>query len=190
VNPFYTRPATIAIPALDYSVPIRIPAADSRESIQDMVRSERAIQRFDDARESFRRGDYARANDLIDESIALLPSDPALHQFRALVLFARHRYSEASAVIYSVLAVAPGWDWETINRLYDDPNRYEEHLRDLIRHVRTRPAADAQFLLAYHCMVIGEWAAAEEQLEQVLAANPTDRVTRNMLAAVRAQASE
>lgn len=205
VNPFLVTPAVVNIPAVanaqavtnlsaqvyDYSQPIRMPAADHQETNDELVRSEQAIRRFDDARELFRRGEYGRSNDAIDEAIRLLPSDPTLHQLRGLILFARQRYQEAAAAIYSVLAISPGWDWETVSKLYDDPQRYSEQLDELQKYVTAHPdATDAQFLLAYQATVIGDLAAAESQFALVHTAKPDDRLIENLLAGVRSSAEQ
>lgn len=188
VNPFY-RAQNLTVPALDYSAPIHIPPSGYQETAEDMIRSEQAVRMFDDARFWFRRAQYARAADLIDKALAILPSDPALHQFRALVLFATQRYADASATIYSVLSVASGWDRETIERLYDDPNRYVTDVRNLANYVNQRPDdSAAQFLLAYHYLAVGELPTAAQLLQQVQAANPGDRVTQNLLDAIRQRA--
>ncbi len=188
-NPFYVRPTRVLVPALDYSVPIRVPASDVRETAADMVRSEQAVRLFDEARTQFRRGDLVGASDGIERALALLPGDPAMHQFRALVLFARGRYGEASAAIHSVLAVAPGWDRETIERLYDAPHRYEADLNELARYVNSQPSdSAAQFLLAYHYLAIGDLPTAARLLQWVQERNPTDRVTQNLLDAIRLRA--
>jgi tetratricopeptide (TPR) repeat protein len=188
VNPFYTRPTQVTVQSYDYSQPIQVPQAGYQENRDELVRSEQAIRRFDDAREVFKRGEYGRASDLVDEAIKLLPNDPTLHQFRALVLFERERYSEAAAALYSVLAVDAGWEWETVAGLYDEPRRYEEQLRNLERYVAANPSsADARFLLGYHALVLGDLDSAAQNLQQVLQAKPDDRVTLNLLAAIVAQ---
>ncbi len=190
VNPFYTRPATV-VRWLDYSQPIHVPAADQVETTDDLVKSEQAIRRFDDAREVFRRGEFGRANDLIDEAISLLPSDPTLHQFRALVLFARQRYPEAAAALYSVLAVSTPWDADAVARMYEDPQRYAEQVADLAAHVRSDPTAiEARFLLAYHDLVRGDLESAARNLEVVRIAKPTDRVILNLLTAIKEQTAQ
>ena len=180
-NPFYTRPATPTVVAYDYSQPIRVPDPGYLETQDDLIRSERAIRRFDDAREVFRRGEYGRAHDLIEEAIRELPSDPTLHQFRALVLFARERYGESAATLYSVLAVSPGWDLATILKLYGDARPYDEDVRNLERHLAANPTAiEPRFLLAYHYLVRGENAAARRQLELLRTARPADRLIESL----------
>ena len=186
VNPFYVRPATTTAIRFDYSQPIRVPSAAYQETANDLIRSEQAIRRFDDARKVFRRGEYGRANDLIDEAIERLPNDPTLHQFRGLVLFARQRYQDAASVIYSVLAVSPGWDGATLVKLYDTPQRYLAQVSQLEQFTLDHPEAiEAQFLLAYHDVIKGDLVGTERMLERVRAARPNDPVVQNFLAAVR-----
>jgi hypothetical protein len=185
VNPFYVRPTNVVV-GLDYSQPIRVPAYDYRETNEDLVRSEQAVRLFDEARDVFRQGDYQQANDLVDAAIRLLPSDPTLHQFRGLVLFALGRYQDAAAAVYSVLAVDSGWTRDTLSKLYDDPRRYEEQFRQLQRYAADNPTAiDARFLLAYHFLMLGELNSAAKNLEVVRIARPDDRVTLNLLSAIR-----
>lgn len=184
-NPFYVRPTTV-VAGLDYSQPIHVPAPDYRETNDDLVNSEQAVRHFDEARERFRRGEYANAGALVDEAIRLLPNDPTLHQFRALVLFARGKYQDAAAAAYSVLAVDSGWTRDTLSKLYDDPKQYEAQFRALQRFVETNPRAiDAQFLLGYHYLMLGEFERALQNLEVVRAARPDDRVTANLISAIR-----
>src|SRR5262245_2176353 len=188
INPFYSAAsaATVTNQVYDYSQPIQVPQANYQETNDDLVRSEQAIRRFDDARELFRRGEYGRANDAVDEAVKILPSDPTLHQLRGLILFARQRYSDAAAAIYSVLGVSPGWDWETVSKLYEDPKRYEEQLGELQAYATAHPEAiDAQFLLAYHATILGDAPVAEAQLELVQAAKPNDQLVNNLLAALQ-----
>lgn len=188
VNPFYVRPAATTVVRYDYSQPIRVPEPNYQETQDDLIRSERAIRRFDDAREVFRRGEYGRAGELIDEAIELLPSDPTLHQFRSLILFARGRYQEAAATLYSVLAVSSGWDRDTLLKLYDTPERYLAQVADLERFAVANPTAiESRFLLAYHYLYKGDVPAAQRQLEIVRVAKPNDRVVETLLSALQGQ---
>jgi hypothetical protein len=188
VNPFFARPTAAAnttAAAYDYSQPIRVPDPNYQETQDDLVRSEKAIRRFDDAREVFRRGEYGRASELADEAIALLPNDPTLHEFLALTLFARERYSDAAAALYSVLAVSPGWTRDTLLKLYDTPERYVAQVSALEKYAAATPEAiDARFLLAYHQLITGDLAGAKRQLEIVRIAKPTDQVVQSLLTAL------
>ena len=115
-----------------------------------------------------------------------MPNDPTLHQFRALVLFARGKYQDAAAAAYSVLAVDSGWTRETLSKLYDDPAQYEAQFRALQRYAETNPRSiDARFLLGYHYLMLGEFDRALQNLEVVRAARPDDRVTINLITAIR-----
>ena len=186
VNPFYAQTGSAAQINFDYSQPIRVPDSSYRETEDDLILSELAVRRFDDARQFFRLGEYGRASELIDEAIELLPNDPTLHQFRALVLFARGQYPEAAAVLYSVLAVSPGWDAATVAKLYDPPSRYLTQLNQLAQYAASHPESiDSQFLLAYHYAVRGDMVKAERQLAQVDEARPGDRVVESLLTALR-----
>jgi tetratricopeptide (TPR) repeat protein len=190
-NPYYVQPAVATTAIYDYSQPIRVPVPNYQESNDELIRSERAIRRFDDAREVFRRGEYGRANELIDEAIELLPSDPNLHEFRSLVLFARKRYSEAAAALYSVLAVSPGWDAGTIAGLYDDPQVYLQQAVDLEEFAKAnREAMDARFLLVYHDLVRGDQVRAEKLLASCVAKQPDDRVMQTLLTALQGKIAE
>ena len=184
VNPFYAPSLTFNF---DYSRPIRVPDPSTRQNDQALVRSERAIQSFDLARASFLGGDYVQASRLIDDAIALLPNDPTMHQFRALVLFAREEYREAAAVLYSVLAVSPGWDAETVTRLYGgETNRYLLQVNELAQYSASHPqATDAQFLLGYHYAIKGDLRGAQRQLQRVLTERPDDRVVKSLLDTIR-----
>jgi tetratricopeptide (TPR) repeat protein len=187
VNPFYTRPATpVADTWADYSQPIHVPDASYHETDRDLINSERAIQMFDAARADFRIGEYRSAWRRVDDALRALPNDPTLHQFRALALFAQQRYQDAAATLYSVLAVSPGWDWETLSRMYGDLNAYQAQLRELEQYVAANPrASDARFLLAYHYLVWGESAAAWRQLAVLRDASPQDQIVLGLMQAVR-----
>ena len=55
-----------------------------------------AVSTFDQARMSFQVGDYQQALSLTDQALAKMPNDAAMHEFRALCLFALQRYDEAA----------------------------------------------------------------------------------------------
>ena len=110
----------------DYSQPIDPQSAPPDEAVVSQ-----ASTVFDIAREAFKNGDYAKALELDDQALKTTPNDAALHEFRALCLFALRRYDEAAAVLYAVLSVGPGWDWTTLIGLYGDPETYTQQLRAL-----------------------------------------------------------
>src|SRR4051794_27639999 len=109
---------------------------------------------LDEARLAFKDGKYADAQAKVEQAIAKLPSDAALHEFRALTLFAQGKYKDAAAALYAVLAAGPGWNWETMRGLYGDPADYTKQLRALEQYVKDHPdAAEGHFLSAYHDLV-------------------------------------
>jgi tetratricopeptide (TPR) repeat protein len=137
---------------------------------------------LNDAISAFRQGDYNAALDIVNKAIAQYPSDSVLHEFRALVLFAKGDYQQAAATLHSVLAVGPGWDWTTLSGLYVNIQTYTDQLRALEAFVRNNPQdGGSRFVLAYHYMTAGHTDAAQRQLGQVVQLVPNDRVAADLL---------
>jgi len=161
----------------DYSQPIDPQSPPPDESV-----ATQAVTTFDTAREAFQAGDYARALDLVDQALKSMPNDSALHEFRALVLFALKRYDEAAAALYAVLSVGPGWDWTTLISLYADPETYTQQLRALEAYCSQNPqSAPARFVLAYHYLTEGHAEAAVRQFQIVSALQPKDRLSAQLI---------
>ena len=105
-----------------------------------------------------------------------------IHEFRALCQFAQHDYKGAAATLNAVLAVGPGWNWETLFSLYANVDTYTAQLRALERYVDQKPdSGDARFVLAYHYLSTGAKDAAIEQLREVVRLVPKDQVAAQML---------
>ena len=138
-------------------------------------------QSLDTAAEAFKQKNYDLALDTINKGIVQCPTDAVLHEFRALILFAKSDYQQAAATIHSVLAVGSGWNWTTLSGLYSGVPIYTAQLRALEAFSKSNPQdAAAHFLLAYHYMVDGYPEAAARQLKQV----PNDRVASDVLALI------
>ncbi|MFO0919694.1 MAG: tetratricopeptide repeat protein [Planctomycetaceae bacterium] len=134
------------------------------------------------ARSEFRSGNYEEALKQIDQAITQTPGDTVLHEFRALTLFALHKYPEASATIYAVLSVAPGWNWSTMAGLYPSVAVYTEQLRTLEQEAKANPnEAAIHFLLGYHYLTMGHADAARKQLEMAAKLSTDDRVAKQLL---------
>jgi hypothetical protein len=104
-----------------------------------------------------------------------MPNDAALHEFRALCLFALQQYNEAAAALYAVLTAGPGWDWVTLSGLYPSVSVYTQQLRALEAYCGQNPSsAPARFVLAYHYLTAGHTLAALQQLKEVTALQPQD----------------
>jgi hypothetical protein len=207
-NPYYTT-ADVVAQYLDYSTPLPAPSADevadayppdpdqaddgsatfattaapTPQTDDPAVRA--ADEALDQARAAFKRNDYTLAQALVERAIALLPSDPALHEFRALTLFAQGKYRETAATLYAVLATGPGWDWPTMASCYPDVDTYTRQLRALEDYVRQH-ADDAavRFVLAYHYLVGGHKDAAIAQLREVVRLKPEDKLSAALLQAL------
>jgi tetratricopeptide (TPR) repeat protein len=151
----------------------------------DGAAADRGYRAFDRARDAFKAGDYAAALDLTDEALKDVPGDPLVHEFKALVLFARGEDARAAAELHAVLAFTSGMDWTTLSGLYPDVETYTGQLRALEDRCRRAPnAAAPRFVLAYHYLDAGHKDAAVAQLEAVLALEPRDRVARRLLASL------
>jgi tetratricopeptide (TPR) repeat protein len=144
-----------------------------------------AMAVFDQARALFKSGDYNGALNKADQAIKQLPSDAALHEFRAACLFALGKYKEAAAGIYAVLSAGPGWDWNTMKALYPDTATYTKQLRALEDYKKAHPdAPDASFLLAYEYLVLGYPDTAVAELKQVVKLQPSDKLSAAILSAL------
>ncbi len=186
------------MPAYDYSQPIVIntynsPTADASAeggtaTAPEPASSEEdeAYQFFDDARSAFKRGDYRKALSLDEQAVAQVPSDPMLHEFGALCLFASGQYDRAAAVLNALLAVAPGMDWTTMSSLYGDIDTYTRQLRTLESHVKQQPDdLGARFVLAYHYLVAGHTEDAVDELQHIVKQQPGDVVAKRMYDALK-----
>src|SRR5262249_23222490 len=138
---------------------------------------------FDAARDSFQQGNYDQALQQTNDALKQTPNDTALHEFRALCLFALKRHDEAAASLYAVLSVGPGWDWATLIGLFADVDTYTAQLRGLEDACRANPqSAAARFVLAYHYLTQGHNDAAVSILKQVLALRPDDSLSAKLVA--------
>jgi tetratricopeptide (TPR) repeat protein len=185
-NPYYAaQPVVVqgaapaaAAPVYDYSQPINTTAAPPPQDVADP-----AMKLFDDARAAFHENDYARALTLTDQALTTLPNDATLHEFRALVLFAQGQYDQAAGVLYSVLAVGPGWDWATLIGLYPSIDVYTTQIRALESAVQQRPDAPGpRFVLAYHYLTAGHTDAAVSELKEVTRLQPSDQLSAALVA--------
>ena len=141
-----------------------------------------AEEQLNPAIDAFKKGDYDSALDLVNQAIQKTPTDAVCHEFRALVLFARHDYQQAAATIHSVLAVGPGWDWTTLSSLYTDVQTYNDQFKALEQFVDDHPQdGAARFLLDYHYLTCGHADSAATLLKQVVQLVPEDKVAADLL---------
>ncbi len=155
-----------------------VPPADETATQETTRNSESFVA---DSQTAFRAQNYLVALELADKAIAASPGDGALHEYRALVLFALGRYGEAAGVLHPVIASGPGWDWATMRGLYDSLETYTSQIRRLEAHTLGNPsAADARFLLGYHYMVCGHLDSAAVQFESAANLIPADSVSRQL----------
>ena len=89
--------------------------------------------------------------------------------------------------MYTVLSTGPGWDWTTLAGLYPSIDVYTQQLRALEAYCNANPqAASARFVLAALYMTQGSNDAAAGILKQVVALQPRDTLSAQLLAALTA----
>lgn len=190
----YQNPFAAALPAdgpkfLNYAAPILPPFDEKLSSfdptlnvdVRDDPRRSPAVsaglKALDAARAAFGDRNFEEALKKTDQALEQMPRDPAVHEFRALVLFARGNYRQAAATIYAVLAVAPGWDWATLSSFYRDPAELTRQLRQLEAYRKQNPeSAEAAFLLGYHYVTCRHVAAAQRQFKTAARLLPDDQL--------------
>lgn len=179
-NPYQAPPVqTSRQTVINYTQPISVVASKEvpvpeEAALSDAEKSSAAIER---ARAEFGNADYLAALKSTDEAISFAPTDSALHEFRALCLFALGRYGDAAGVLNPVLASGPGWDWATMAEFYPSSDSYTAQLRKLEAYVEGNPdSADSHFVLGYHYMVAGFIDEAYAMFDRVVTLQPADMV--------------
>jgi tetratricopeptide (TPR) repeat protein len=162
----------------NYTRPISTTAAPPDSAVE-----ESAIAAFEHARDAFKAGDYDQALKLNREALSQTPDDVALHEFLALILFARGEYERAAAPLYAVLSVGPGWNWTTLSGFYPDVETYTNQLRKLEAFVKKNSrSSQGRFVLAYHYLCEGHDDDALEQLKWVVKLQPSDTLSAQIIA--------
>jgi hypothetical protein len=173
------QPATMVEAApVDYSQPLSTSAAPPEPTASDP-----AMQSFDAARAAFKAGNYSEALQQTDLALKTLSSDAAIHEFRALCLFALRQYDQAAGTLYAVLSAGPGWDWTTLCGLYPSVDVYTAQVHALENYRNAQPqSAPARFVLAYHYLTQGHTEAAIEELKEVVKLQPADQLSAQLVA--------
>ncbi len=134
---------------------------------------------------AFKLNQFDMALKVVNQAVYEYPNEVALHEFRALVLFAKGDYQPAAATMHSVLAASRGWDWGTMISVYSDVGVYTTQLRALEGAVKQNPDDGAnRFLLACHYLTAGFTEPAAKMLRKVVVLVPSDRVAAEMLKAI------
>jgi tetratricopeptide (TPR) repeat protein len=141
---------------------------------------------FAAARAQFYAGNYPESLRDVQHATIDMPASQSLQQFHALVLFALGEFENAAAVAHPVLNAGPGWDWTNLESFYSSVDVYSRQLRALEQFVvHHEDNAAAQFLLAYHYLMLGHLTAARDHLRQVVELEPRDSLAKNILAGLR-----
>lgn len=182
-NPYLPPAYVYADTVIRYDRPLSVIASDYPTGDQDKseLAATESAEALERSRSAFKREDYLAALKDVDESISHQPGDSALHEYRALVLFALGKYDDAAGVLNPLLASGPGWDRETMVGLYRTEDAYTNQLAKLENYVdgtSDRPAP--HFLLGYHYMVAGDMEKARHQFDEVVQLQPKDSIARQL----------
>jgi tetratricopeptide (TPR) repeat protein len=169
----------------DYTQPVNLAAPANTPTPADPTTDPVA-----QASQAFQVGDYAGAVQFTQQALRQSPNDVNLHQLLALGQFAQGQYEQAAAPLYAVLAVGPGWDWTTLIGHYPDASVYTGQLRGLEAFVKANPqSARSRFVQAYQYICQGQGQAAIKPLKAVLAIQPNDSVSAQLLDSLQPQAA-
>ncbi len=182
-NPYPAQPVPSANGAeVTYTQPITVVAAQTAPPEEETEKiTEASESHIAASQDAFKQRNYLVALDHANKAVAEAPGDGALHEYRALVLFALGKFSEAAGVLNPVLAGGPGWDWTTMISLYDSQDTYMNQLEALRNYRTGKPdAADARFLLGYHHMVCGHLDLATAEFAEAARLQPADSVSAQL----------
>jgi hypothetical protein len=181
VNPY---PTTVVVTSsgsnVAYDQPITVVADQTtpKDAAAIDVVAQKASTFVAESQAAFKAQNYLVALEAANKAVAEFPGDAAVHEYRALVLFALGKYSDAAGVLNPVLAGGPGWNWTTMVKLYDTQETYAAQLRKLEDYVDSKPkAADGHFLLGYHYMVCAYPDKAAEHFKTASMLQPADSVS-------------
>jgi tetratricopeptide (TPR) repeat protein len=185
VNPFPAPPVvnSAGTTIINYAQPITVAAADfpPGDEAAQAAADEKADAAMNESLAAFKKGDYPAALTAVDRALSVVPGDPAMHEFRALVFFAMGRFNDAAGVLNPVLASGPGWDWTTMTGLFDSQDTYAKLLRKLEEHHDANPdSAAANFLLGYHYLVLGHLEESYKLFSRSAELEPTDVVSASL----------
>ncbi len=180
-NPYPAPP--VQNTTIVYTQPLSVTAAanppgDDKTATTAQTKSGEIMER---SRTAFKKGDFVTAMSSVDEALSYTPGDVTLHEYRALVLFALGKFSDAAGVLNPVLASGPGWGWETMVSFYDSSSTYTAQLRKLEEYSKGKPTtAEGHFLLGYHYMVSDHMDQAYTEFATTAKLQPADSISRQL----------
>ena len=122
---------------------------------------------------AFKSNQYDECLKILDSVNKKLPNH--MNEFRALALFAKGEYHQASLLVRSFLPTTPGWDWKKLIDQYQEASIYTNQIRSLEAMVKKYPNdKELRFLLAYHYIAMGYLTNAAGELRSALTLNPND----------------
>lgn len=165
--------------------PIVQPAPVARPAEPANIREAR--NKTDVAKAFFKTHQYSDAERRLNEVVKLVADDTNAWQFRSLVLFAQGKYDAAAADAYDAIKLGNTWTAQVLDTIYPTADRYHGQLNQLIETSKTNPSMSVHFLLGYHYLVLNDLENGRDQLQKVLALQPGEPVTTQLLAAINAK---
>ncbi len=153
------------------------PVADGND-----VEANAGAEYFAQAEAAFQEGRYHDALRLANHAAVEAPRNPKAHELMSLSMFALADYRGAAIEAHAAIGLGPIADWATVFGYYGDQVKYTTQLRALEKYSHENPkSAEARFLRAYHYLMIGQIAAAKEQLAEAVKLTPNDKLAAELL---------
>lgn len=175
VPPVYTKPMPTVSPVVAKPKPVRTPTPVELARIST-----------EKAKSLFKKREYSAAEKQLDEVIKQLPKNADAYQFRSLTHFTQSDWANSAADAYDAMSNGNTWTRDVLKSVYgpESIRYYDNQLRQLKRVVELNPSMQSHFLLAYHHLVNGQWEEGKIQLEEVLALQPQEQLSRKLLSVV------
>lgn len=170
-----------------YDAPVRYQAqyaAPAEQPVEQLAEptAARSSEFGEQAMQAFAAGDYRGAARLAQHAVVDNSQGAKPREVLSLALFAMGQYRGAAIEAHYALNYGPAADWPTLYHYYDDIGRYTKQVEDLAAYVREhRDSPEAQFLLAYHNLMMGHKQKAADGFAKVLALAPKDDIAQKML---------
>lgn len=166
-----------------YSTPVPYEAQYAPDDQQPVEEPAAPPTEFgEQAMQAFAAGDYRSAARLAQHAVVDNPQGPRPREVLSLALFAQGEYRGAAVEAHYALLFGAPADWPTLYRYYNNLGTYSRQVDALAKVVReNRDAPEAQFLLAYHNLMMGHKQAAADGFSRALALAPNDDVAQKMV---------
>lgn len=133
---------------------------------------------FMEAEQAFRNGDVSRAERWIDAVAEERPEDPNVLQMQSLIRLQAGRIADSADSARNAMQAGKVWSMARLSNYFPKPAVYDS-LFNAMRTDAENPSSDGKsmFLLAYHHLMLGQGAVAQQLLAQADRQLPPGYVT-------------